>query len=429
MLPGFISAFEHQTVPVGRQGGSNFITPEEAARLALVSESRPGFCTFGYQSLRLAQYAGLVGMGSRILEILPKVEPGDGIPEVGRGVFLRLLRLARSVKIFSDVSVHQDLRKQSLIDVFIAAFFDEVTLLVRRGLLRRYRTVEDNLALIRGRLMIERQSVANAMRIDRLACRFDELTADNVWNQYLKAALHLVKAWITSVELRRRWSELSSTFDEVSFHPMPAVEMDTPTFDRQAEYYKPAVLWAKWIIRVLSPNLRVGRNEAPGLIFDMNQLFESAIVTVLRRRAAACLSLDVGAQDTGTYLATLAGSEGKQAFRLRPDIVIREAGKVQAVGDTKWTRVEVDRSGHLMPSEAHIYQMQAYASVYPCQHFTLIYPWHDGLTGSKPTTFSLPTIGDRKPTVSIACIDVRSDAFNAVSRPMGSALDRLLNVV
>ncbi len=140
----------------------------------------------GYQSVRLAQYAGLVGMGDRVLEVLPKIETGDGIPELGRGLFLRLLRLSRSLKMFTDANVVQDLRRQSLLDVFIAAYFDEVASLVRRGLLRRYRTAEDDLTLIRGRLLIDRQAVAHAMRVDRLACRFDEFTADNVWNQCLR---------------------------------------------------------------------------------------------------------------------------------------------------------------------------------------------------------------------------------------------------
>ena len=229
---------------------------------------------------------------------------------------------------------------------------------------------------------------------------------------------------MSSIDLGRRWLELSATLDEVTLLPVTPLELDALKFDRQAAHYKPAIQWAKWILRVLSPNLRVGRNEAPGLIFDMNQLFQSAVVTVLRHRAARCPTLRVTAQDTGTYLTTLADSDGKHAFGLRPDIVIRNAGKVAAVGDTKWTRVDVGAGGYLMPSEAHMYQLQAYASIYPCENFTLIYPWHSGLKGSKPTVFELPSIGGRKPVVNIICVDVRSDAF--VSTTLGSTLDKLL---
>jgi len=421
-----ISAFEHQVIPVGTGRGSASIAPQEAARLALISESRPGFCTLGYQSVRLAQYAGLVSIGARVLEILPKVEAEDGVPEVGRGIFLRLLRLSGTVKIFSDYNVHHDLRRQSLLDVFIAAYFDAVTSLIHMGLLRRYRTLEDDLTLIRGHLQIGRQAAVHAMRVDRLACRFDELTADNEWNQCLKAALHVVRPSIASIHLRRRWLELAAALDEVSLVPMTLTKLDGLKFDRQVAHYKPAIEWANWILKVLSPNLRAGRNEAPGLIFDMNQLFESSMVAVLRLRAAGRPQMQVVRQDTGNYLTTLVSSAGKQAFGLRPDIVVREAGKVVAVGDTKWSRVGISAAGYLLPKEEHIYQMHAYAAVYPCEHFTLIYPWHSGLKAAKPTAYALPSIGNRKPIISVTCVDVSSDAFNAVSKTVGSKLNELL---
>ena len=425
MQPRSISAFEHQLIPVGEGRGPFAITSLEASRLALLSEARPGFCTLGYQSIRLAQYAGLVGMGDRILEILPKVEPEVGIPEEGRGIFLRLLRLSRTLKIFTDEKVNQDLRRQSLLDVFIAAYFDAVSSLVRKGLLRRYQTQEDDLSLVRGRLLIGRQASVHAMRVDRLACRFDELTADNMWNRCLKAALHAVRPWISNIDLGRRWAELSATLDEVSLCPVTPEGLDALIFDRQAAHYESAIRWAKWILRTLSPNLRAGHNEAPGLLFDMNQLFESAVVTVLRRRAEAGASVQVSAQETGTYLATLNVPHGRPVFGLRPDIVIRQAGEVVAVGDTKWTCVKVDRDGYVMPDETHIYQLHAYTSAFPCEHFALIYPWHTGLRGSKPTAFALPNTGSRKPTVNIICVDVGSDDFNAPSTAAHSPFGRL----
>ncbi len=425
MQPRSVSAFEHQVIPIG-EGEGLAITLQEAYRLTQISENRPGFCTLGYRSVKLAQYAGIVGLRGRVLEILPKIEGEDSVPENGRGIFLRLLRLSRSVKLFVDEQVQHDLRRQSLLDIFISAYFDAVSAIVRAGLLRRYQASEDDLTLIRGRMLIARQAATHAMRVDRLACRFDELTADNEWNQCLRAALHAVKPWISHIDLRRRWLELSAALEDVSLCSVTQTHLDDLVFDRQAVRYKPAIQWAKWILRVLSPNLRVGQNEAPGMIFDMNQLFESAVVTVLRRRAAACAGMQVSAQEAGSYLAILAGSAGKPAIGLRPDIVVRERGETVAVADTKWSRVNVSPSGYLMPNEAHIYQMQAYAAAYPCEHFTLIYPWHSGLKGSRQTTFELPHIGARRPVVSVACIDVTSDAFVAVSGASDSTVGKLL---
>ena len=184
--PAFLTAYEHQTIAV-RADDPLALSPFEAQRLAVLGQQRPGFCTLGHRSVRLAQYAGLVNLDGRILEILPKV--GDNDPaEACRGTFLRLLRRAMDLPLSVQGAVGQDLRRQSLLDVFIAAYLQELFALVRHGLLRRYRTDEEDLGVIRGRLMISRQASVHAMRIDRLACRFDDLTIDNPWNQVLNAA-------------------------------------------------------------------------------------------------------------------------------------------------------------------------------------------------------------------------------------------------
>jgi len=391
-----------------------------------LAKTRPGLCTLGHRSIRFAQYAGLINLGERVLEVLPKVDEDNGEPEVGRGMLLRLLRLAGNLKLPTYSSVTHDLRRQSLLEVFINAFFDSVSSLVRAGLLRRYRTLEDDIPLVKGRLLIARQATVHAMRMDKLACNFDELTADNVWNQGLKAALIAVKPWIRTIDVARRWQELTAAFDEVSLVAMGPDALDALLVDRQAQRYVPSMQWAKWILRLLSPNLRAGSNEAPGLLFDMNQLFETAIVTLLRQRARGRPALQIVAQETGSHLATTIAPVARDVFRLRPDILLREAGKVIAIGDTKWTRVNSNTYGEPVPSESHMYQMLAYANAFSCSDFSLIYPWHGGMTSKKPTSFLLKQLGDRFPKVHVTCVDVSTDLFRSTSGSDDSPIEDML---
>lgn len=55
--------------------------------------------------------------------------------------------------------------------------------------------------------------------------------------------------------------------------------------------------------------------------------------------------------------------------------------------------------------------MQAYASVYPCDHFTLIYPWHAGLEGSSHYLRPAQDRAERSPVVTVTGIHVGSDGF------------------
>ncbi|MGV8990729.1 MAG: McrC family protein [Thiobacillus sp.] len=405
-----LTAFEYRPIPIGDHGAGVGLTASEADYLSLLSELRPGFCERGYRSVRLAQYCGVVSLGERVLEILPKVADIEPAEEC-RGVLLRLLREAEEFPLFKHLSVGQHLRHAPLLEVFIAAFFDAVTEIVRGGLLRQYQEHEEDLQVVRGCIVASRQFAIHSNRPDRIACRFDDLTANNFWNQLIKTGLQVVRPWVRSVELNRRWIELMAVFDEVDDTQVVVREIKRLVFSRHAMRYRGVADWVRWILSVQSPDLRAGQNDAPGLLFDMNLLFQSAIASVLRRRSSSFHNLQVHSQDSGSYLASVAGSNTHRAFALKPDLVMRHGGQVAAIGDTKWKRVEVSQSGYLKPTPADIYQMHAYATKYQCERLALIYPWYESLRGSKETTFVLPPVGDLRPRVEVLCVDVHTDSF------------------
>lgn len=272
--------------------------------------------------------------------------------------------------------------------------------------------------MVRGAINFARQFAANANRPDRLACRFDDLTADNAWNRSVRAGMWAVKPWISNVGLYRQWSELAAVFDEVQPTTATWQSLDRLVFNRQAERYRLAIEWVRWILKLLSPGLRAGADHAPGLLFDMNVLFQEAVAGALRRRVISDI-VEVENQGRDHYLARLSGAAPKRAFRLKPDLVLRRGSEVVAIGDTKWKRLEVDASGALLPDEADVYQMLAYAAAYRCENLALIYPWHSALAGSAETQFELPSLGEIRPILSIVCVDMRSSEL----RPMrGSSI-------
>jgi 5-methylcytosine-specific restriction enzyme subunit McrC len=409
MRSRYVTAFEHQPIPVSEKTSGAGVTPAEGERLALLGDLRPGFCERGYQTIRLAQYCGVVSLGTRVLEILPKV--GDSSdPAKCRGLLLRLLREVGQFPLFRHMAAGQRLWSAPLLEIFIAAFFDEVTLLVRGGLLRKYQAREEDTRVVRGRIVASRQFAVHANRPDRLTCRFDDLTADNVWNRVIKAGLVTVRPWIRTMDLNRRWVELMVVLDEVEDVQFHTDAISGLVFDRQAVRYRAAVEWVRWILSLLSPAISAGENAAPGLLFDMNLLFQSVITSVLKK-AAGRNRVEVHSQKTATYLARVTGIDNSRAFGLRPDIVVRRSGEVLAIGDTKWRRLEVTRTGYMTPTPGEMYQMLSYAIAFRCEELALIYPWHAGLVGSKETAFELPKVGDLRPVVTVLCVDLDREPF------------------
>lgn len=403
-----LTVLEHEAVPVAATPGPRRLSDQEAEEAARIGLQRPGFCQRGYRSLRFSQYGGVVNLAGRALEVLPKVEQRTASASQCRGTFLRLLALAGDLPLTALDELGQATREASLLDVFIAAFFDELGLLLRGGLLRRYREESDDLPLLRGRLLIARQLRRHALRHDRLACRYDELSADNDWNRVLKAGLAAVRPWLVSPRLRRRWSELWPAFDEVADLPDAAAVFARLSPDRQVARYAAAVRWARWIVASCSPALRAGAAVAPGLLFDANQLFERAVAGHLRTRCAQHRPpLELMRQDRGTFLAHIATApRAYPAVPVRPDLLLREGGVLRLVADTKWKCAEPGRGGHVEPAVQDVHQLLAYAAAYRCSDVALIYPWHAGLGSAHETVLELPSPQGTPVRLHVVVVDV-----------------------
>lgn len=424
MFPRTFQAFEHQRLSVSAVGSSESLSSFEADCLSLLGEEHRGFCERGHRSISLAQFCGIVSLGERTLEVLPKVDKHSSADKC-RGILLRLLRQADGFEVFDQLPVGQHLHNAPLLEIFIASFFDQVTLLVRGGLLRQYQEHGDDLPCVRGRIVTHRQFSVLINRADRVACVYDELTADNSWNRWVKRALKMVRPWIESPHLDRRWIELMSIFDEVRDEHLDLSSLNRLVFDRQATRYRATIEWVRWIFCLLSPNIRAGQNVAPGLLFDMNKLFESAIACRLHHSARRQSAIQLHSQHSETHLATVAGSKNHRAFNLRPDLVATKNGKFVAIGDTKWKIIGV-RSRYLVPEQSDVYQMQAYAAAYQCEDLALIYPWHDGLEDTVETTYHLPPIGNLQPKLAVLCVDVQSDEMPLRRGSMGSHFSKLI---
>jgi len=360
--------------------------------------------------LKLAQYCGVVNLGARVLEVLPKTQDRQRPAEACRGVLLRLLRLSGRFPHFRHLPAGHHLRRGPLLEAFIAAFFEALGGVVRGGLLRQYLEHEDDLGLVRGRIATARQLGTQANRKDVVACVFDELSADNIWNRVLKKALRATRPWLHAPQLGRRWIELMGILDPVDDAHLTHAEIDRLVFDRPAQRYRDAIGWARWILALLAPALRAGADDAPALLFDMNKLFESSIAGMLRK-AAPHPALEVVTQDHSLSLATmLSAGKAEPGFMLRPDLLLRRSGQVVAIADTKWKHLERDRRGRPCPTEADMYQMHAYASAFRCHELALIYPW-DAFTAMTHAVFRLPEAQGGAATVHVLGVDVDDDAL------------------
>lgn len=95
-------------------------------------------------------------------------------------------------------------RDADLLDAIAEVLVGEVERRLRHNLTLSYRTRADDLTRVRGRIDHLRTSSARLMDRGQVACRFDELTADTVRNQYVCRSLRSASRTVASRSLGSR---------------------------------------------------------------------------------------------------------------------------------------------------------------------------------------------------------------------------------
>ena len=370
-----IRVAEYARLPIKKDGGPQALTPRQAEVLREQQRTLPGgVIRWGHKEVRFSQYCGVVGLGRDTIEVLPKIYGKGDAPEAGRRVLLRMLYLARHMKISPVGAAGIDLQRHHLLDVFIRHFCEELFAQLRKGALLRYVHREGNLPVLRGRLLIDQQLKLNSGHQGRLYCTFDELVEDNVYNQYIKCALRVVHGQARSLAAKRPATELLYRFDGVrDRRPEECRDWKLPE-RRDAKRFESVFRQCSWFLRGLGQDVQAGERRSLSVLFDMNRLFEEFIVAKLNKGVRG-RGLRVRAQGPQRYLALETDDAGR--FLMKPDITFLDpGGQVLAVLDTKWKMLDSDADKYGI-SQGDLYQMVAYGTRYRCPNLTLIYPKQD----------------------------------------------------
>lgn len=405
-----ITVLEHEFLPIVDSTESVVgITEGDAEALMRLNEMRRGFCQRVHGGVRLAQYCGVVRLPHCVLEVLPKIgtkDPEAGEEERARGAFITMLRHARQLRITSVGEAPQRIIRAPLLDVFIAAFLSCAMEQARRGLLSRYESLADDLPVIKGRFVPQVHIRRNVSRPHLLFCEHDEFTADNPYNRAIKATLDVTRGWIQGASTQRLWLETYTRFTSITSIRMSPDHVAKLPRDRTTKRYDAVLTWCEWLLAMASPSLRAGALHAPGLLFDMNKLFESYVGHWETLQA----SDEVEVQSQGPIEALAKYGKDVEAFPLKPDFTIwrtgpdLDRGAIERVVDAKWKRLDPFAADWGV-DQADIYQLLAYGLHYRCPNLELAYPMPDYvMTEGKPPTFQVAGADSNALTIQIKLV-------------------------
>ncbi len=255
-------------------------------------------------------------------------------------------------------------------EVLAALFLQQAERLLHRGLQTNYRTVEDELPFVKGKLRLSQNPFALALHPERLPVAYDERTRNNPPNRLLKACLLRLRTSTFVRPVRQYLFVLEEIPDSANWREDLALAR---LHDRTFQAYAWLWPWVEWLLGGHAPGLGEGSSRLPGLLFPTQRLFESYVAISLKRHLPT--EFQVSIQESAYHL--LVDFAGKATHRLQPDVVVRQGNDVWIL-DTKWKLVEGSgyQISHL--SQSDLYQLYAYGQRYLGQggqvKLGLIYP-------------------------------------------------------
>ena len=229
------------------------------------------------------------------------------------------------------------------------------------GLLHDYRTEEEALYGVRGRIRFEDQMRRRFGMAVPVEVRYDEFTDDILANQLVKAAVVRLGAMhLRSRDARVGLGWVAAMLDNVSLIEFPANGVPEVKFSRLNEHYREVVALSRLVLRNSAFQSSRGGVRAQGFLMDMDKVFQEFVTVALREE----LGLSPGMFGEGRVDSL----DIDGTIRLRPDLVWRRGRSCVFVGDAKYKNL----TGRDVP-EGDLYQLLAYVTAADLRGGMLVY--------------------------------------------------------
>ena len=319
------------------------------------------------EHITFKNYVGVIEIKNKLqIEVLPKIDMVDDISETKK-IFTNMLRSMKDFngKLFNISSLNVD--KMNIYEIFISFYLQEVLNLVKHGLKSDYINTQDDLNVLKGKLIIKDQIRKNNLHKERFMVSFDEYSQNRVENRIIKATLLKLLKLSSNEGNKKLNRQLLSYFENVDASTNYDADFNHVVITRANKDYDLLMKWSKVFLKNKSFTTFSGEEQSRALLFPMEKLFESYVAKYVKR---IFNEYYVTSQDKGYYLF----SEPSRKFALRPDIVIKDNSGSTIIMDTKWKKLNANSRANYGISQSDMYQMYAYAKKYNTNEIWLLYP-------------------------------------------------------
>lgn len=325
---------------------------------------------YNYNRLKIINYVGIISADNIVLEILPKISLSNNAIE-DRKILMHMLSKCRKLNANVRNMMNTNILKQPLINILGKIYAVKLKKELQRGMYYEYRTENDLLNKIKGKIMITENIRRNPFDKTKVYCRYDEFTSNNMLNSILKRAACILYDSINDESVKNELNFIKNMMMEADDIYIPDYILNRFTLNRKNERFSEVFSIAKLILQNSSIDNSLGKDTGFAILFEMNYLYEEYIGIVLKE-IIEDEKITVNTQEKQKYLLYNI-EKNKNEIALKPDIVVYKELYAKMIIDTKWKASIVNDSEEYKQSD--IYQMYAYITTYEtCEKCILLYP-------------------------------------------------------
>jgi 5-methylcytosine-specific restriction enzyme subunit McrC len=325
--------------------------------------------------LRTRGVAGTIRVGAVTFDICPKHvdDPDDPLWQT-----VLLIMLERASRRRAAYSRTRRLRLWSgtFLDQLAMGLALELEEATRHPEIRAYRSTQEELGQLRGRLLVTEQLRSSLLKPHRVICEVDELSADNPANRLLQWAAQQLGAMATQSSVRRALSVQAGRLPAVT-QPVKAPTRLGFRLPRQYHHYHGAVELATAFARGRTTAHGASDVGGAGFLVGTERLFESFVEQSLSSALAGVEGWRVSAQERSLFAEPVGSSATRRrAYYSKPDNVVRQGDVTVLLVDAKYKRFreQAEQSTADRPSHGDLYQMAAACLAHDCPRALLVYP-------------------------------------------------------
>ena len=197
--------------------GKNEISISEYKNLCVYLKKNIGnkSIVYDYNKIKFINYVGIIKINNLIIEILPKISLSNDIIK-DREILVFMLSKCNKLSVDIKELLNSNILNNSLLDILAKVYSKKLLNELQKGLYREYVSKEEALSIIKGKILISKSIKENTINKNKMNCKYDEFTEDNLFNAILKRAISVILFSIKNDDVKKELNIINNIFNDVS---------------------------------------------------------------------------------------------------------------------------------------------------------------------------------------------------------------------